>query len=80
MRHYPIELNGQGERGYVLWQTRYKCGKFIICLKQTKSLLEPPYEFDDSDILVLKTFNEAKHNNAKNMIEAATQTKSKNVK
>jgi hypothetical protein len=45
-----------------------------------KSLFEPPYEIDDSDILVLKTFTEAKHNNTKQMIEAAMQTKSKNLK
>jgi hypothetical protein len=80
MRYYPVVLNGQGERGYVLWQTCYKCRKFVICLKQTKSLFEPPYEIDDSDILVLKTFAEAKHNNAKHMIDASTQTKSKKVK
>ncbi len=80
MRNYPIGLNGQGERGYVLWQTCHKCGKFIICLKQTKSLFERPYEIDDSDILVLKTFSEAKQSNTKQMIEPATETKSKNVK
>lgn len=80
MLYYPLGLNQQGERGYVLWQTWHKCGNFIICQKQTKSLFESPYEIDDSDILVLKTFTEAKYNNTKQMIEAATQTKSKNVK
>ena len=80
MRYYPGELNRKGGRGSILWQTCHKCGKFIICLNQTKSLIEPPYEIDDSDILVLKTFTEAKRSNTKQMIEAATQTKSKNVK
>ena len=51
-----------------------------MCLKQTKNLFEPPYEIDDSDILVLKTFAEAKHSNTIQMIEDATQIKSKNVK
>lgn len=76
MRYYPIGLNGQGERGYVLWQTCH-FGKFIICLKQTKSLFERPYEMDDSNILLLKTFAEAKQSNTKQMIETATETKSK---
>jgi hypothetical protein len=48
-----------------------------MCLKQIKSLFTPPYEFDDSDILVLETLTE---DNTKQMIYAATQTKSKNVK
>ena len=80
MRYYPVGLNGHGGGDHVLSQTCHKCGKFIICLKQTKSLFEPPYEIDDSDILVLKTFTEAKNSNTKHMIDAATQTKSKNVK
>jgi hypothetical protein len=80
MLYYPVGSNGQDERRYVLSQTCYKYGKFITYLKQTKSLFEPPYEIDDFEILVLKTFTEAKHNNTKNMIEAEMQTKSKNVK
>ena len=80
MRYYPVGLNGQGGRGSVLWQTCHKCGKSIICLMHPKNPFEPPYEIDDSDILVLKTFTEAKHSNTKQMIEHATQIKSKNVK
>jgi hypothetical protein len=79
MRYYPIGLNVQDERGYVLWQTCH-FGNFIVCLKQTKSLFERPYEMDDSNILVLKTSAEANQSNTKQMIEPATETKSKKVK
>ena len=51
-----------------------------MCLKQTKNLFEPPFKIDDSDILVLNTFTEAKHSDTKQMTENATQIKSKNVK
>jgi hypothetical protein len=80
MRYYPVGLNGKGGSGYVLWQSSHNCGKSIMRLKQTKNLFEPPYEIDDSDILVLKTFAEAKHSNTIQMIEDATQIKSKIVK
>ena len=80
MRYYPVGLNGQGECGYVLWQTCHDNGKSILCLKHLKSLFEPPYEIDDSDILALQTFTEAKHRNTKQIMEAVMKTKSKNVK
>ncbi len=80
MRFYPIGLNGQGKRSYALWQNCHNWGKSIICLKQTKSLFERPYEIDDSKILVLKTSAETKQSNTKQMIEPATETKSKKVR
>src|SRR6476659_3829792 len=54
MRYYPIGLNRHGEYGYVLWQSCNNCGKFILCLKETKSLSERPYEIDDSHLLLQK--------------------------
>jgi hypothetical protein len=51
MRYYPIGLNRHGEYGYVLWQSCNNCGKFILCLKETKSLSERPYEIDGSHLL-----------------------------
>jgi hypothetical protein len=51
MRYYPIGLNRHGEYGYVLWQSCNNCGRFILCLKETKSLSERPYEIDDSHLL-----------------------------
>ena len=80
MRYYPVGLNRKGGRGSILWQSCHNYGKSIMCLKQTKNLFEPPCEIDDSDILVLKTFAEAKHSNTIQMIEDAVQIKSKNVK
>ena len=81
MQYYPIGLNGQGERGYVLWQICHKCGKFIICLYQAISLFDLPYEIVDSDILVLKTLTEAKQSNTIQMMSAsAIETNPKKVK
>jgi|RhiMethySRZTD1v2_1073278.scaffolds.fasta_scaffold817678_1 hypothetical protein len=54
MRYYPIGLNRHGEYGYVLWQSCNNCGKFILCLKETKSLSERPYEIDGSHLLLHK--------------------------
>jgi len=54
MRYYPIGLNRHGEYGYVLWQSCNSCGKFILCLKETKSLSERPYEIDGSHLLLQK--------------------------
>jgi hypothetical protein len=54
MRYYPIGLNRHGEYGYVLWQSCNNCGKFILCLKETKSLSERPYEIDGSHLLMHK--------------------------
>lgn len=54
MRYYPIGLNRHGEYGYVLWQSCNNCGKFILCLKETKSLSERPYEIDGSHLLLQK--------------------------
>lgn len=54
MRYYPIGLNRHGEYGYVLWQSCNNCGKFILCLKETKSLSERPYEIDGSHLLLYK--------------------------
>ena len=54
MRYYPIGLNRHGEYGYVLWQSCNFCGKFILCLKETKSLSERPYEIDSSHLLLHK--------------------------
>ena len=55
MRYYPIGLNRHGEYGYVLWQSCNNCGKFILCLKETKSLSERPYEIDGSHLLHKET-------------------------
>jgi hypothetical protein len=55
-------------------------GKSILCLKQTKSLFEHPYEIDDSNISVRKTSAEADQSNTKQMVEPGTKTKSKKVK
>jgi hypothetical protein len=38
----------------VLWQSCNNCGKFILCLKETKSLSERPYEIDGSHLLLPK--------------------------
>jgi len=38
----------------VLWQSCNNCGKFILCLKETKSLSERPYEIDGSHLLLHK--------------------------
>ena len=80
MRYYPVGLNEKGGRCSILWQSCHNYGKSNMCLMQTKNLFEPPYEIDDSEILVLKTFTEAKHSDTKQMIVDATQIKSKNVK
>jgi hypothetical protein len=65
MRYYPIGLNRHGEYGYVLWQSCNNCGKFIICLKETKSLSERPYEIDGSHLLLQKDTEKQHRESAK---------------
>jgi hypothetical protein len=61
MRYYPIGLNRHGEYGYILWQSCNNCGRFILCLKETKSLSERPYEIDGSHLLQRKEPEQSQH-------------------
>jgi hypothetical protein len=61
MRYYPIGLNRHGEYGYVLWQSCNNCGRFILCLKETRSLSERPYEIDGSHLLQRKEPEQSQH-------------------